>query len=343
MIVLFRKILPLGALVLFLPTIPVDGAFSISDQQSAVANRVVGLIVDCRFDSSRSVIDSMIHADTSDAFGYLLSLSLTGLRDLDYEDIAESAAFERDYTRLRGLIDNMGTTADRSYVLTMSGFADATYAAYCLRRKRYREGVSVGLGALGQLKDAKKTDPDNHDVDFFLGLYECAKAELKQKLWWVLFWYSGSVEEGIAQLEGCVAHGRFASMGAVLALADIYTSEEQYARAETLLDSVTSIFPQSRFLRWSRARLLEARQEWSRAAAQYDLLWQEYREIPSAVRNAVTTRNKFAHALHESGDSKRALEICTEIVAMYQSSDDEHISDMVKDTRALMERIKRDK
>ncbi len=321
-------------------SVPSRAEMRMDSLHASTASSAIGLIVDCRFDSANAIIDSFVGNAPEEPLGYLLTLSLIGLRDLDYESIAESKEFENTYVKLRGILDSdsLRGTSD-SYQLTMSGFADATYASYCLRRKRYREGVRIGLSALGELKEAKKKNPGNADVDFFLGLYECAKAELKQKLWWVLFWYSGSTEEGIARLERCRTDARFASLGAVLALADVYTTEGLYDRSERVIDSTWKLFPRSRFIRWSRARLFEARGEWGKATAEYRFLLEQYRAIPEASRNAAATQSRLANALFQAGDRAGALTVCDSLIGTYSGHDAPHFEELVKETRKLRNEI----
>ena len=317
--------------------------FGLPTAKRIAAVDIIGQVANCRFDEANARIDSLVRADPGDPFLYVLRMTAIGLRDLDYDCSSDSAGYADAYLSVVRTSARLPrrTALDSSYALTMGGFADAMYASFCLRQKQYGAGVRVGLDGLKQLRLAKECDARNYDVDFFLGFYECAKADLRRRLWWVLFWSQGSVADGIARLERCVREAQFAGIGAAISLADVYTSHGQYDKAATLIDGLFRAYPESRFAMWARARYHTARSEHAQAAAVYDQLTRQYATIPAAVRSRAQTWNSQAHSLELAGKLAESSEQCGLLLAALGQNPDPAIRDIIRDTQRLRDRIAR--
>jgi hypothetical protein len=197
----------------------------------------------------------------------------------------------------------------------LAGLTNAIYASYFLHQNRYFAAVGTGMDAIGMLRTARRLDSTNADVDFVLGLYSYARAELRKRLWMVLFWYGGSKEEGIRRLRVCSRLGRITARPARLALAEIAIKEEAFDRARTLLDSLALEYPASRFLLWSRARYYEAREKPRAAADVYDQLAQSYGKEPLGKRNAFATRALQLDMLMRAGEDSLAQRVGEKVLA----------------------------
>jgi hypothetical protein len=225
----------------------------------------------------------------------------------------------------------------------MSGFAKAVAAAYCMQHKSYMKGLNLGLDGIGLLKDAKKMDPCNYDADFFLGMYTYARADLKQMFWWALFWYSGEKTDGIKTLISCRKNSSFCSLAAYVLLAEIYTREQKYDDALVVILDVSKLYPESRFIQWSRAKMFEAKKSYKDAAVSYGLLADSYDTIPSAYVNSMTARYKQASMLYLGKDMKTAHDKCCLVLNKSKYVDNADYKKVMQDAKKLKSTIEHTK
>lgn len=276
-------------------------------------DEVTGLLTNCRFEEAFRITDSLMTQDTGQPVYPMLRLMGLGLRDLDYDSLVDTSAFLGAYSRILTLVAGIEKTQGcTSFTMTIAGFANASHAAFYLRRGKYFHAIGTGLDALRLLQKAKELDSTNVDTDFFLGFYNYAKGELRKRLWMVLFWYPGSKRDGIAALEACAAGGQLTSDAAKMALVDIFVREKEFAKAETGISELLLHNPGNRFALWSRARLLEARSHPQEAAQVYGQLAAMYARIPCARRNAETTRSEQIRLLRKAGMERQARQVATE-------------------------------
>jgi tetratricopeptide (TPR) repeat protein len=273
-----------------------------SDREPAL-DLFVRNVVNCEFDSAFRIADSFYIADNTDPTGPLLRLLIYGMRDLDYDRHIDTAGFVATY---RQTIETIGLWEQRfgrsSYSMTLAGFANATHATYYLRQKRYFSAIGTGLDGLKLLHEAKAADSANMDADFFLGLYDYAKAELRKRLWMVLFWYGGDKQQGIERLRRCADSAQIAAPAARMSLADIYIEEKQYEQARITLDTLLAQYPRSRFIKWTYAKYFMATGNNSAAAGVYGELSELYAASPHGTFNSLHTRQLQIRLLCESGN-----------------------------------------
>ncbi len=248
------------------------------------------------------IADSLSQGDNAQPMGPILRLLALGMRDLDYDRLLDTAGFLDAYRRSIKAIARYEEEHGRSsYSMTLAGFANATHAAYYLHQSRYFAAIGTGLDALRMLNEAQAADSSNHDVDFFLGLYDYGKAELRKRLWMVLFWYGGDKQQGIARLKRCIDQGQIAVPAAKMSLADIYVREGQFDEARKTLDELLASFPHSRFILWTEVKYFLAREQLAQAARVYGMLADSYALSPMGTINSLITRRKQIESLCKAG------------------------------------------
>lgn len=258
------------------------------------------------------------------------------MRDVDLEMTVDSLLFLRTYTKAVECIDAYEKkNGISSYSRTILGFSKTIHSTYFLRRKMYVTALQNGLDALKLLREAKALDTTNTDVDFFLGLYDYGKAEMRTRLWWVLFWYPGGKKEGIQKLEQCSRSACMTKNAAMLSLSEIFVSEKQIDKGLSLLEHLETMFPESRFVHWSRAKYYETNKMYLEAAAVYNKLSQLYSNTADGAYNALFTKSKEAAMYLEAGQKGKAAELCRIILADPTLSK----KGLKKDTEKLLERI----
>ena len=177
-----------------------------------------------------------------------------------------------------------------SYGLMLDGLSKAMHAAFFLRQKAYFDVLHNGVDAIKLLKKAKELDSTNADADFFLGLYDYGKSELKKKLWMVLFWYPGSKKEGIEKLKNCSKNASLTRIAAKLSLSDIYIQEKKPGLSEAIISELENQYKNSRFVLWAKVKYLESVKNYDSTAAVYEKLSMQYALIPEGKQNFFATK-----------------------------------------------------
>jgi tetratricopeptide (TPR) repeat protein len=276
-------------------------ALTIDPALKNTARRAIGFMVNCDYVPAFRIADSLIAADAAEPLGYVLRMFTHGLQILDYNEYIDSTDLMQTYQATAAIVAAYEKKHGRSsYSLTMGGFAKATHSAFYLQQKRYFSAIGSGLDALDLFGLAKKTDPRNY-VDYFLGMYEYAKSELKKKLWMVMFWYPGNKAAGRSRLEQCGRQAEISNDAAWLSLMDIYVQEARYPQAKTLIDSLLQRYPESRFILWTKVKYFEQQNDFINAGAVFDLLALSYEQDRRGVYNGLNCRYRQMECLQRCG------------------------------------------
>jgi tetratricopeptide (TPR) repeat protein len=317
--------------------------FSLPDQRKAAVNETMKLMLECDFDSAFSMCDSLSASDRADPMAGMLKLSAMGFLDLDCNHASDSVRFFEQLARTESMVFAYETkNGVSSYSLTIKGFARAIAACYFLWHKSYIKGLNAGFDALGILKEAKKRDAANYDVDLFLGLYNYARADMKRMFWWAFFWYPGDRESGIRSLVLCRKNGQFTQSVAALVLAELSIREKRFQEAGKIIAELEHDFPKSRLTRWTRAKYFEEQKLSPQAAETYGGLADEYDTIPAGRRNALAARWKEAVSWDSAGDRKQAEKACEKIVSVKNDlwqRQDPSSRQIVRDAEKLAEKL----
>jgi len=317
---------------------------TLPQQQRLRVAGTIEQIINCHYDGARVTCDSMIKQDAADPMPWMLSLSSIALCGLDYDSTTDFRCFFSVYDHTDSLLSAYeAKNGISSYSLTIKGFINAVAGAFCLQKKEFVKGLNLGLDGIHMLQDAKKRDPENFDADLFLGMYTCARAELKRTFWWALFWYSGNRTEGISRLYTCKNKSSFSGLPAALLLADIVAKDERYDEAFGLLDTLEKQYPSSRFVKWTKAKTCAAKHSLSEAAVLYGALADEYDTIPAAFKNACYARWKQATLFNELHDSKQARAACLHLLAKKNGHNDDVAKTIFHDTEKLFKKIENDR
>lgn len=301
------------------------------------SSRAVNDIINCNFEHALIICDSLKKEFPTDPLPSILKLTAMGMRDVDCETTIDSAGFINEFIAAQQLIRSYEQkNGSSSYILMLDGFSKAMHAAFFLRQKAYFNVLHNGVDAIKLLKKAKELDSTNADADFFLGLYDYGKSELKKKLWMVLFWYPGNKKEGIEKLQHCSKNASLTNIAAKLCLSDIYVQEKKPELSQTIISELEKQYKKSRFVLWAKVKYLESEKNYDSAAAVYEKLSMYYVQIPEGKQNFFVTRNRMAHMLKLSGKKQHAAEICESLLNDQQLG---QYRDIKRDTRKLLENL----
>jgi tetratricopeptide (TPR) repeat protein len=311
--------------------------YSLPYPQRIIVNQAMGKMLNCDFDSALMLCDSLASFDRTDPMADMLRLSAMAFMDLDRNHVSDSAIFQEQLKKTEASVflyeTNHGIS---SATLTIKGFSRAIDACYLLWHRSFIKGLNIGFDALPVLKEAKKIDNSNADVDLFLGLYNYARADMKRMFWWAFFWYSGDKESGIQSLTLCKKKGQFTQGIATVVLAELAIREKKYQEAEKIIVELLHDFPKSRLVRWTQAKYFEEQKLFLKAADLYKGLADEYDAIPEAWRNALAARLKEAMSSDEAGAHPQADEACEKILSRKKEHDDSITRQIMKNAEKLL-------
>jgi tetratricopeptide (TPR) repeat protein len=310
--------------------------FSLPEKSIRSAKLVIPPMINCDFKTAIALTDSIIYTNQADPFPYILKLTILGMRDVDFERTLDSSLFLRTSNHVTTLIDSMEEHDGKSsYSRMLAGFNKSMYSAFFLRNNSFVSGLQCGFDALDLLKEALLLDSTNTEVLFFLGLYDFARAELRTRLWWVLFWYPGDKKQGFERLALCSRKSTITGTAAALSLSEMYVKDQMIDKADSLLSLLEMQFPQSRFVLWTRAKYFETLKEFAKAAKVYEQLATSYEKTIEGRYNYFVTRNKAAHMHISAGQLDSAISVCKGIL---NEPDLKNYKTVKKDTERLLER-----
>lgn len=323
--------------ILFLSTLNLSSwGFSLPEKSITSTKLVIPPMINCDFKTAIGLTDSIIKSDKRDPFPYILKLTVLGMRDVDFECTLDSALFLSTSNHVGMLIDSMERRDGKSsYSRMLAGFNKAMHSAFFLRNSMYTAGLQSGFASLDLLKESIALDSTNTEVLFFLGLYDFARAELRTRLWWVLFWYPGDKNRGFERLQMCSQLSTITGTAAALSLSEAYIKEKMPGKADSLLLKLESLYPESRFVLWTRIKYFEAKQDYKSAATLYEQLAESYKRTIEGRYNYYVTKNKAAHMHTDAGNPSAAILLCNDLL---KEPEMEKYKSLKKDTQRLLER-----
>jgi hypothetical protein len=326
---------------LFLVCIPCLGlGLDIPSQQEQKVHEIMEQIAECRFDPAQHALDSMIAADSKDPLNWMLFMVEITLRQLDYAQTPDSDSFQAAFEKAKETIEvYKKQNGANSFIVTIDGLSHLIAASYNMHHKKYLSGLKLGLAALSLCKEVKKIDSSNVDVDFILGIYNYARAELNRKFLGILFWYSGDKLSGIRSIENCSRNGRIIAQVSDMILQEIYVKESMFEKAAVGIERLSAAYPGNRFVLWTKAKLFDAKKMPAAAAEAYEVLADAYAQIPEAKENYFSTRVLEAKRYHEAGNTGKAAEVCTQMLSVCKGIG----NDYCRETEKLLAQIRKNK
>jgi len=329
----------IALLLLFALFSAASASFQIPAAHRVSADMAIKEILECRFENAMRISEAAYLADAQNPIAAVLHMVAIGMRDVDADYMIDSAAFTRSFERAKTAVDNYeAQTGPDSYTAMLRGFTFGIHASFHLKNGSYFAAAGTGLDAIKMMKEAREINPANTEVNFFLGLYDYARADLRKRLWMVLFWFPGNKQSGIRQLEECVRSAKMTNTAAALALSDIYLQEKQPEKSLEIITRLKNELPNSRFLLWAEVKYYEDQKMFAQAARAYGKLAEAYEQESYGAYNGAVARNKQAHMYNKSGEKELAVSTCKRLIAR---GGDKRARSVIKDTEKLLERLER--
>lgn len=131
------------------------------------------------------------------------------------------------------------------------GIAYGTEANYEFTlHKRWYAALKAGSKAKDFHERLKRLDPNSHDANLVLGLYEYTVGSIPRAVKWLalLVGHRGSKQRGIELLRSAMTQSRLAGTDAAVLLTVIFNRERKYAEAREILQRLAESYPRNYLL-----------------------------------------------------------------------------------------------
>jgi tetratricopeptide (TPR) repeat protein len=313
--------------------------FQIPADHQTIAKSTVREILECRFDDALRIAENAYQSGDKNPMAAVMHLAALGMRDVDFDGMIDSAAFMRSFERAKGAVDRYENQhGASSYVSTLKGFVLGMHASFHLKNGSHFAAMGTGLDAIKVMKEAKELDSTNTEVNFFLGMYDYARGDLKKRVPGVLFWFPGDKKSGIRLLEEGAQGAVITKTASALALSDIYLKEKKTQQSRDIIYNLKRELPQSRFVLWAEAKYFENQKMFLQTAKAYENLSESYKKEDHGKYSMIVTGSKAAHMYEKAGVYDIATDICKDILK-HGGSGDKRIDVIIKDVQKLYRRL----
>lgn len=237
-------------------TLAAPARAALTPEEEGDLDRAVHELYNLDYTASRADFRKIIEVDPDNPFGYLFEAA-----GIWWQASQEYGLF-KDTPTLQGLFEedvdaairkgdawtnshDREQRADGHFVM---GMALGTRGQWSLMKGQWLAAWSDGKKAVKHLRKCEKLDPDYHDAELGLGVFEYQAAQLSGivKLGAMLGGMRGDAAGGIARIRDASQSGRYARRQAEEFLSSIYFDDQRdYASALPLLIHLRTEFPES--------------------------------------------------------------------------------------------------
>ncbi|HEX2867622.1 MAG TPA: tetratricopeptide repeat protein [Ignavibacteriales bacterium] len=209
------------------------------------------------------------------------------------------------------------------------------YAYYKALNKDYISAFSNGLSSVSKFEKCLKLDSSFYEAYIAIGSYKYWKSAKTEFLRWLPF-VSDEKELGIKYLKMALSKKTYNYVLAENSLMWIYLNQKEYQKAVSLSESVLREYPENRSFKWGLGQALQ-RTNKARAIEVFTGLLKSFTDQKNNNHyNEIILKNRLAVLYHETGNDKKALQMCNEILSTTQLS--EYVKDRLDDR---MDRVKK--
>jgi tetratricopeptide (TPR) repeat protein len=202
------------------------------------------------------------------------------------------------------------------------------------------KAVKYGLGSVDDFETCLKKNPRFYDAYVGAGIFKYWKSRKSEFMSWLPI-FGNQKEEGIINLFQAVKRNSYNSYIACYNLIWIMIEEEKYKEAADIALQALKKSPETRLFKWGYARACEAF-DVKKAVEVYDeILESLLREGVSNHYKEVILKYTIARNLQKTGDKKRALKLCDEILQIrgMDSVTAKKLEDRIKKVKELKKEL----
>lgn len=227
-----------------------------------------------------------------------------------------------------------------SWNIYFAGISEAIMAYFYALDESWLSAFSYGLSAVNYLEDLIEIDSTFYEAYGAVGGYKYWKSKKTNFLHWLPF-FSDEREEGIKLIEKEIKHSTYHYYLAVYSLSWIYIDNKNYNDAKELSESAIKKYPESRFFLWALARAYQDIDK-RKAISTYQKILNSYK--PEEIKNPyneILLKHLMAQQLELIGETKKALQLCNEILSINNISEfvKNKLGDRIQRVKTLRDRL----
>jgi len=207
------------------------------------------------------------------------------------------------------------------------------YSAYFEAfNNNYLSAFSDGLSSISYFEKCISIDSLFYEGYLAIGIYKYWRSEKTSYLTWLPF-IEDERESGIHLLKFALKHESYNSYLGINSLLWIYINQKEYEKAIALAENSGNKYKECRFFKWAVADAFQKIDKKKAASVYYELLNFYLNLRGQNHLNEIILKHKIAMLYEESGEVKKALKLCEEILGL------KRLEAYVKNT--LKERLER--
>jgi len=293
-----------------------------------------------KFDSAGIYFDEIIRNHPNNPAGYFMSGALLQLKMMDECRFDEEKQY---FALMRQAIKCAETILEDEYdpwakfYLASSYVYQAVYKGY---RKDYLETFKLGVKGGMMMQELIREDTTFYDAYLAAGTFEYFWARAARYLPFLNLG-GGDIKGAIEKLHIAAERSRYSGPTARNSLVFIYGEENEYERAEAIIDSLLNEYPASRTFLWNKAELEFKNKKFRVAAGIYQELYARYEVLNDKnYANLAQSRLYIGKCFAELGEKDEARRNLKEVIRYKEFSDMyPQINGYCREAYALLNRL----
>lgn len=243
---------------------------------------------------------------------YLAALRIVRSEDLgeQFDEAYISGRFAEAEDQCSKLLDNNGNNIWNLYFNALLKGQKAYFNAI---KHNYIQAFSTGLSSVSNFEKCLKLDPSFYESYTAIGTYKYWRSEKTSFLNWLPF-VSNEKETGIKYLQLSVAKSSYNRYLAKNSLIWIYINEKRSGEAAAMAEQMLKEYPENRTFKWALARAFMDMDKRKAFEVYSDLLNSYLSEENQNHYQEIVLKHKMAMISRDLGDTRRALNLCSEIL-----------------------------
>jgi len=234
----------------------------------------------------------------------------------DYGEPVENEIIKKHITdavnKANQLYDNDPDNLWNNYYLALVNGYSAYFEAL---NNNYISAFANGLSSISYFEKCLKLDSAFYESYLAVGIYKYWKSEKTEYLTWLPF-IEDEREEGISKIKYALKHNSYNSYLGINSLLWIYINQKEDSKVVKLAETSLVKYKNCRFFKWVLADAYQRIDKQKAIKIYYELL-DFYIKMPGQNHlNEIILEHKIAMLYEETGDNKKALKLCDEILGL---------------------------
>jgi len=245
---------------------------------------------------------------------YLAAVRIASSVDLGepYDESYILSHFEKAEKQSEVLLDKNEKDVWGQYCMALTKGYTAYYRAL---NRDYISAFSNGLSSISHFEKCLQIDSSFYESYIAIGTYKYWKSAKTSFLTWLPF-IKDDKQSGLDYLRSVMDKSTYNRHLGYNSLIWVYINEKKYQAALSECEKALKRNPESRFFKWAEARVLQDIDK-RRAIDVYKNLLESYTGIKDNNHyNEIVLKHKIAMLYYDLGENKKALKLCSEILAV---------------------------